>query len=146
MEEKENKRYEDIVDLTFARPHKIKNKDELQLQQIYMEEKLNAIGKLERTKHVKTTSFGVSFGVITLAIFILGLLVAIKVNSIWGIIAGCMIAFVGLALILFETRLLIKVYSRERIVFDKKYEELKQGIIAILQTVKQLTGGEYEQE
>ena len=37
----ENKRYEDIVDLEFKRPHKIKEKDELQLLQVYMEENVN---------------------------------------------------------------------------------------------------------
>ena len=32
--EQENATYEDILDLTFTRPHKIENKDELQLMQV----------------------------------------------------------------------------------------------------------------
>ena len=48
LTEKENDRYEDIIDLTFLRPHKIQNKDQLQLMQVYTEDNLNEIAKLEK--------------------------------------------------------------------------------------------------
>ena len=46
--QEENKRYDDLVDLSFERPHKIKNKDDLQLLQIHMEHHLNKLGRIER--------------------------------------------------------------------------------------------------
>ena len=146
IEEEENKRYEDIVDLTFTRPHKIDNKDELQLQQIYMEERLNKIGKLERHKHARTTSFGLCFGLIILATIIFGLFIALKVNSIYSIVSGSMLAIAGLMAILLEVRLLKRMYVRENVMFEVSCNELEMQIDVITKRVQMLIGGEDEQK
>ena len=146
VEQKENGRYEDIVDLTFTRPHKIKHKDELQLQQVYMEEKLNELGKCERYKHSKTTSFGLCFGLITIAIIVLGVLISLSVKSIEGLICGIVIVVMGFLLIGFEFVMLRKIYQYENELYEQRSEELERQIVKISKRVTELTGGEYEQD
>ena len=95
LEEFENKKYEDILDLTFCRPHKIKNKDELQLLQVYMEERLNEQAKIEKHKHSKTTSIGLCLGVIGVGLITLGLLACLKVIMFVSLIGGILLAVSG---------------------------------------------------
>ena len=78
VEEADNNMYADLVDLTFIRSHKIKNKDELQLQQVYMEETLNKLGKLDKFKHAKSASVGLSVGTIILAFIVFAVIINIK--------------------------------------------------------------------
>ena len=139
----ENRKYEDIVDLIFKRPHKIKNKDELQLQQVYMEERLNEIGKLERHKHSKTTGFCLFFGVIGLAMIIYGLYLILKFNiaQIPISISQLSVGFVFcLATIIFAP----KIYKKEKKTFHEKTIKLQEELKAIYEVVSTLTGGGYE--
>ena len=134
----ENNQYEDIIDLTFTRLHKIDNKDELQLQQIYMEERLNEIGRLDKIKHAKTTSFGLCFGLIAIALMFFSIMLSIKVDILWVIIYGSVMFFAGIVLIIFEMKLLIKMYNHENIIYKQKKEELEFQISIILNRVKNL--------
>ena len=86
VEEKENDRYGDTIDLTFQRPHKLKNKDELQLMQVYMEDSLNKYGSLERQKHAKSTICGITFGLLSLLVLIVGII--LLKNSILNVLIG----------------------------------------------------------
>ncbi|MBQ7880974.1 MAG: hypothetical protein IJ358_03950 [Clostridia bacterium] len=146
VKEQENDRYEDIVDLTFTRPHKIANKDELQLQQVYMEEKLNELGKLERHKHSKTTSIGLCFGTLALAFIIIGVLVALKTNSVTGLVGGIVVAIVGVLLIVVECIILFKLYKNETTIYEQRHNDLESELFMITKTVTELTGGEYGQD
>ena len=66
----ENDRYEDLVDLTFVRPHKIENKDDLQLYQVFMEEKLNEAAKAQRRRHIWSTLFAFNASLIGFVLII----------------------------------------------------------------------------
>lgn len=72
--QEENKRYDDLVDLSFERPHKINNKDDLQLLQIHMEHHLNKLGRIERRKYFKSLIFGVSLCILGLYMLLSGVL------------------------------------------------------------------------
>lgn len=144
--EKANKMYADIVDLTFIRPHKIDNKDELQLQQIYMEERLNELGKLNKQKHARTTSFGLCFGVILLALLVLGVMLSFNVNNILGKICGYVVVVIAIVLLAFELKIINRAYKNEQLVFKQKQDVLQAQITMILTKVKQLRGDSYGQE
>lgn len=145
VKEDENRRYEDLTDLTFTRPHKIKNKDDLQLQQVYMEETLNQIGRLEKRKHAKATSFGLCFGVIALALMVVGVVLGLNYTNLPMLIGGIALVAVGLILVIIGVIWLRKVYKNETLVYEQKREILEYQINEICTKVKTLSGGEYEQ-
>lgn len=139
--QEDNKEYEDIVELTFVRPHEIKNKDDLQLLQVYMEERLNKVGQIERNKNAKTTSLALVFGVIGLALILLGILDLIF-NFFGLLVAGDVIFLsLGVILSLMGSFLVPKIYKKEKIDFDSKISVLELEIENICQRVKILAGG-----
>ena len=137
-EVQENKRYEDIVDLTFTRPHKIENKDELQLLQVYMEEKLNEMAKLEKHKNSKTTIFGLCFGSFAILFLILGILGVFNIinflNLPWCIAFICL----GCLCLILELFMLPKIHKKEKIDFIKNHRQNEELLNDIIQKVKKL--------
>lgn len=141
VNETENDRYEDILDLSFVRPHKIKNKDELQLRQVYMEDRLNSLGKLEKHKNSKTTAFGLCLGTIFLALIVCGLYLIISSSSLaWGIV----LTAVGVILLIFELIFLPKLHKKEKLDYETKTLGLKQELKEILDSAKQLQEKSHE--
>lgn len=141
---KENEQYEDIVDITFTRDHSISNKDELQLLQVHMEEKLNTQAKLEKYKHSRLISLALCFGIIGLYALVIGLLMAFHVFPHVGIIAGAISMFIGFSLFLFGFITLPRVYKLEKEYYDKESKKLKIEIENITKKAKSLSGGNYE--
>lgn len=144
LEEFENKKYEDILDLTFCRPHKIKNKDELQLLQVYMEERLNEQAKIEKHKHSKTTSIGLCLGVIGVGLITLGLLACLKVIMFVSLIGGILLAVSGLVFVAVSLIILPKIYKKEKIIYEEKNDQLSTELENIFDRVKTLAGDTYE--
>ena len=142
VEECENKRYEDIVDLTFNRPHKIKNKDELQLLQIYMENNLNAKAKLEKNKHQKSTSFGLIFGVLGLILMLNGFLHIFGVLEGFKLIGGIVIASIGFMFLITTLIVIPKLLNKEHSYFKEKHALYEHEIDEICKKATSLLGGE----
>ncbi len=142
VSEADNKQYEDIVDLTFERPHKTENKDELQLMQVYMEDKLNAIGKLEKNKHPKTTSFGLIFGVMGLALIVFAILfnfgVLASLNTVYCIVMGS----VGLLFLILTFIVIPKLYKKELNHFKTTHAVYEMELKEICKKATTLSGGE----
>lgn len=140
VEQKDNNRYEDIVDITFSRPHNIKNKDELQLLQVYMEDKLNEIGKLEKNKNAKSTTVGLVLGFVGLTMFDVG---------IWQLFAQSWIKQVWISIIMIVLSLMLiggcailtyKIYKKEKSNFEEDVKMLKSEIEAICKRAQNLLG------
>lgn len=142
VEEKENKRYEDIKDLIFIRPHKINNKDEMQLQQVYMEEKLNELGKLEKHKHDKTTVIGLTIGIFVIAL--LGLAVGSLINfkSVLGLVLCIVLGVVGIAVGVAGIVVLRKVGRREKEFYSQRKRVLENQVKKITELASKLLRGE----
>lgn len=139
--QEDNKDYEDIVEVAFIRPHKIKNKDDLQLLQVYMEERLNKVGQIERSKNAKTTSLALIFGLLGMALLVLGSLDLIfKFFNIWA--SGDIIFLVlGLILVFTGSFIVPKIYKKEKVDFDAKISVLELEIENICERAKFLMGG-----
>ena len=127
VQQTDNNRYEDIVDLVFIRAHKIQNKDELQIQQVYLEETLNSLGKIQKEKHQKTTGLGLSFGSLSLAGIVLGVLGIVGTIKMAFWFAILLAALGGLSAIL-EISLLPLLFKKEKRIFDKEIEKLNKNI------------------
>ena len=139
VEEKENDRYSDTIDLTFQRPHKLKNKDELQLMQVYMEDTLNKYGSLERHKHAKSTTYGLCFGVLSLAILIAGII--ILKNSLLNILFGGTLIVLGLLSCMIVFVVCLKLFKTEKETFEQSRKKLQDDLETICKKAKKLAGG-----
>ena len=140
---KHNKHYADLSDLVFCRPHKIENKDELQLLQVYLEDKLNAEGKNEKDRHIKSKCFIVTFGVLGFLFFVFGLLMCFNIFALglgFGI-SFCTLAFV---LLVVGVTFLPKLFKKEKIVFEQKKTIISKEIQEICKKAKSLKGGKNE--
>ena len=139
--ESENNQYEDISDLTFYREHKIKNKDELQLLQVYMEDKLNEIGKIEKYKNSKSTAFGLFFGIISLALIIFGTLFGFKIIVGASIASSIIMSCIGI-IFLILTLIFVPILSKkERACFNSRHTQLENELQEIINKATFLSGG-----
>lgn len=143
-EERDNKRYEDIVDLVFSRPHKIENKDELQLFQVYMEERINKLAKLGKYKHTLTTSLGLCFGVIGLALIAFGLLISLNVLHILNLIFGICFASAGLIIVVTGSCIIPRIFKKENEKYSTERAIIESELKAICQKASTLQGGTNE--
>lgn len=137
---KENQRFEDIVDMSFYRPHNIENKDELQLIQVYMEEKLNNLGKIQKQKHNFSTAFGLCTGVFALAMLILAVLNFLNVLTFLGLTFSIIFAVLGTILLVVSGILLPKIIKKEKNKYQVKYQQINKELEEICQKAKALTG------
>ena len=140
----ENRHYEDIFDISFTRQHSIKNKDELQLLQVHMEERLNAQAKLEKNKHSKLTAFSLCFGVLGIFTLVFCIIMSFNLLPHVGIISGSISMFVGLSLFLVGGLTMPKVYKIENEYFKNESKRLKVEIENISKRAQTLSGGKHE--
>lgn len=132
--QEENKRYEDLVDLSFERPHKINNKDDLQLLQIYMEHDLNRLAKIERRKYLKSLMFGVGFGLLGLYLVLTGVLMLIGLYEVSTYLAlgvgACVVGLCILALTVYVSKHLVarekKDFEEETVLLNNRLQEMKE--------------------
>ena len=138
--EKENERYEDIVDLSFYRSHNIENKDELQLMQVYMEERLNALGKIQSRKHSISTALALCFGVIGLGFLTLGILSILNILTFLGLAVGITLTALGMILLISGSIFIPKIIKKEREKFNVNHERLNSELDELCKKAKALTG------
>ncbi|MBQ8749292.1 MAG: hypothetical protein IJW32_06025 [Clostridia bacterium] len=142
-ETQDNNKYDDIVDLTLIREHKIKNKDELQLLQVYMEENFNETAKLEKEKHSKTTILGLCFGVFSLSLIVLGVLTLLKVLTL-DLFAGIALLVLGTLIAISQAVILPRLVKNENAKFRDKLKEKEVELHLISEKIISLTGEHYE--
>jgi len=129
------------MEIEFKRPHKIKNKDDLQYIQVNMESELNKIGKLEINKHSKSTAFGIVLGIISLSMIVLGLIMSIKnYVEINLFIGGIMLCITGITLLSLMTFYMIKLSKKEKDVFKERLEKSSKLLENYCKIAKELRG------
>ena len=138
FDEKDNARFEDLFDLTFIRPHKIANKDELQLEQIHLENKLNALGKLEKYKDAKTISFILLLLPLLLASAGIGLWLVLSYAYLTWLIVGISLEMLALALAVILAIFTGKIHKKEKEYFLKHRDDVQTQINETLEKIKML--------
>ena len=139
IDEKEDKRYNDVVHLSFRRPHNLQNKDRLQLLQVYYESALNSKSDLKTKKHSKSTGDICALATI-LAILLFGVGVFIYLNkTLFSIILGAVIVIFLLGAGIYFTDKIKKVFIKENKAFSQKTSQIQDEIANILTEVNCLT-------
>lgn len=136
-----NKHYADLTDLVFCRPHKIENKDELQLLQVYLEDKLNIEGKNEKDRHVKSKCFILTFGILGFLFLLFGTLICFNIFTL-GLGFGISFCTLAFALLVVGIIFLPKLFKKEKIILAQKQTKVNQEIQEICNQAKKLSGGE----
>ncbi len=147
---KEDRRYNDVVHLSFCRPHKLKNKDRLQLLQVYYESALNNMADLQTKKHSKSRRKIIGLTLFS-ALFLFGVGVFIYLTkNLLSIILGAVFALgvIGYSLLLIGK--IKKLFIKENKIFTEKQngiEKEKQRILieVNLLTKKDVIGDENEE-
>ena len=139
-EKVDNARYEDTVDITFIRPHKIENKDELQLLQVYMEERLNGIAKIEKDKYSRTLAFSLSTGVIGIAFVVFSILAFLGYLLPMRNIVGVVSMTFGVVLLTLFTVFLPIFIKKDRLKCDTEIARLSREVDEISDRVSVLKG------
>ena len=142
--QEDNDRYEDIVDITFYRPHKIENKDELQLLQVHMEERINKLAEIDKHKNSLTTALGLCLGTFIITLMTFGFLgvanVLEKISLLWILVLFA----TSLVLIVIEVLFLPKIYKQEIKKHKFDHDKIEAEINEVCDRVVILTGGAYE--
>lgn len=135
-----NKKYNNIVDLTFIRPHKIENKDKLQYLQVDLEIELNNIGKLEKNKHSKSMALGLTIGVFSLFIIFVGIYLLLGASILISKIGFLIMIIIGLLSLASELIFLPKLIKKENRDFEVKNKEANHRLEKIFDKIKTIKG------
>lgn len=138
--------YDNLVHISFYRPHQIEHKDELQLLQVNMETAINALSKAERYKNLKSMICGSVILAITSLFLIIGAIVPALMYSVFHLVFG--ITFGVLALITLIVGIIKNVKRREREEdkFNKLTLRLNSEIASACSRAEELSGGIYEEK
>lgn len=131
--------YDDTLDLTFIRLHCIKNKDELQLLQVYLEDKINNIVKLEKNKFLHCTTLGFLLGSLSVFLMSIALICYINLNQKVGAILGGVLGILGVSIVILLLVLLPKIIKKDKHNFKTKKDDLNKQIQQICEKIKLLT-------
>lgn len=138
--------YDNLVHLSFYRPHKIEHKDELQLLQVNMEMAINNLSKALRYKNLKSMVCGSVIAIISSAFILLGVIVPVLMYSVvhlaFGIVCG-MLAVITLAVGIPKN---IKRREREEDKYNKLMLSYNAEIASACARAEELSGGVNEEE
>ncbi len=137
--EKEDRRYNDVVHLTFKRDINIANKDRLALMQVYYETALNKRAGIKFNKHSKSKIAICNVAVLSVAIlFGIGVFFCF-LKTFLSIALACVFLLSLFVLDIFISNKIKKVFIKENKDYVIKLELVDNEIKQILQKVSALT-------
>jgi hypothetical protein len=142
-EKNEDKRYFDIVHAKLMRPHKIENKDRLQLLQVKMEYAVNRFAQLRKNKHSRSVIFGLTLGILALGLAALG--VMLLLNDVLLPLSVALLSL-GLASPLFIVPFVKETANKENKSFARSFKEMTSEISEIISKAKKLCGEENDEK
>lgn len=89
--------HDNLLNMEFRRPHRIAEKDALQLLQVYLEAALNTIGGLERIFHPYTVVFGLTVSLLACGLIAAGLCLVFLLTAALYVAFGWALAGAGVA-------------------------------------------------
>ncbi len=129
---KEDKRYNDIVHLSFKRDIVVPNKDRLQLLQVYYETALNKRAEIEFNKHSKSIVAICNLAFFSLAgLFLVGVFIYF-LKSLISVAIGGVVALFILAMDIFLASKIKKNFLSENISYQTKISQVENDINQIL--------------
>lgn len=143
-ERQEDKRYDNIMHVTFIRPHKLPHKDRLQLLQVDMELAMNRLASAEQKRYAGTLAFGLTAGMASCALIGGGVSLAVLLFSPWAVAVGAVIASLGAAAAAVCVPAARRIKRREEKKFEAAERSARQVIAAARSEAKLLTGDKNE--
>ncbi len=135
-----------IRDLTFSRPHKIKNKDDLQYLQVAAENLFNDLDGLEGNKRAGSVALGLCLGIISVFVILYGIHLSVVINTVESIAWGCVVCFFGAALCVLAVVGAYRYNRAKREICEKIIEEKTGEILSILEEAATFVSEESEDE
>ncbi len=138
ISEKKTNFVSERVVFSMRRPHKIKNKDDLQYYQVDLEERINDVGKLEQNKYSRSVVIGLTFALFWTLVCTCSVLMLFRAELLWAkVVLG---AFILCLLVEFGYAIfkLFKLKKFEDKIFEKKLKVLKDEIYACCAIAKNL--------
>ncbi|MBQ9734911.1 MAG: hypothetical protein IJV95_03520 [Clostridia bacterium] len=146
IEEKEDKRYHDILHLSFTRPHKIPNKDRLQLLQVHYETAVNERALLDGKKHRASQAL-LSTGLVLLLSVMLGVVaLSFYLVSLYAVLGGVAFTVIQASLCVLVFVKVRKIRKKENQKFEDKKAEIEKSIDFILSEAMAITGVNNEKQ
>ncbi len=140
-EQKEDKRYHDLIHLSFYRPHKIQNKDRLQLLQVYYENIINEKACILENKNSKAMALIFTVSAFMILAFIgVGVLVY-SLFSWWACLIGAVVLIAVTLGGFLCFRALKRLYSKEKLNKIYKCELLTENAKNLLEQIDCLVAG-----
>lgn len=139
----EDKKFFDLDVIEFRRPHKIENKDRLQLLEVKLETLLNKYGVLRHKRKAKSATFGLVggiFGCIALAAGIA--LLVTEIAELAAVVTGAIAIVIGLAMLTVVGVFMRRVAETEARDYSEKMAAVLKGIDEVCASAKELTRGE----
>jgi len=137
FEEKQHSQYENLLEVEFYRPHKIKHKDALQFLQVNMEANIINQGRLEKRKHSKSLITGITLGVVGIICAFDSILAFLHMKPLSAIILGSLFAFVSLLSLILIPITLKRLIKKEKKYYDQKQKEYTTSISEIINKAKE---------
>lgn len=137
--------YDDVIDMSFVRPHNVANKDELQYLQVCAEMEINKRDKLSRKKHSRSSTVGLALGAMGVALVVLGVYLAIVGTALY-LVFGIAIGVLGCVACVLCPIVTKKFVREEKIEFARRYKESVKKSEAILASAARLNGGADDDE
>ncbi|MBD5632517.1 MAG: hypothetical protein HDP34_04740 [Clostridia bacterium] len=135
----EHSRYYDIYNYTFRRPKKIQNKDDLQYLQVGAEKIFNKMDKLSREKHAFSSVFGLTMGILGVALIAGGITLLCLFSTLLYIISAVLFIVAGVAVCVLGAVVARKLFIRENNRYKIVYSADERQIIEICKQAMALT-------
>ena len=142
---REDRRFNDVLNLCFKREHKVKNKDKLQLYQVHYESLINERAGLIENKHNKAGAMISNVAILGALALFLGIMLLVFGKSLPYLICGGVLLFITAILLPFFIVKCRNLFRKENRVFEQNFNENKKKITELLSKVKLLTEVENEQ-
>ena len=136
----DDKLYENIVHLTFSRPHSIENRDELQLLQVRLEIAYNAMGHLSAKIPARATLLSILFGLLALGYIAVGILMFLLLSGTVSVILGVFLCATASAFAAAGVFVVRRVYKKDSEKYSALIGEQVQKIEELCAAAKSLRG------
>lgn len=143
IEEKPHKQFDNLVEITFSRPHIIENKDELQFLQVNLEYEVNREAKLIKNKHSKSLIFALSMMVLISMLIVFAIFSMIKLPMPLSIILCCIYSVFAVLFFALSWIILKKLLKKENVSFETNLKSCIDSVHKICERANVLTKGDH---
>ena len=139
-ERADDKIYENIVHLTFTRPHFIENRDELQLLQVRLDIAYNAMGRYSAKIPARASLLGSILGLLAMGFISGGVLVIVLLGGLLTVISGALMCAAGVGSGILSVVLSARIHKKDRAKYSALIEDEVKKIDGLCSTARALRG------